>query len=173
MVKQGLCTIAALTLLLTGCGTGYGPAGEMGGFEHGGYTDKLIDNNTALVTFRGNESTSPGTVKTFLLYRCAQVTQENGYNYFIITSSSNSLTNTNIHTRDKYLLTTPPRMFDSYYLSDVYQSSTLSGTSTPGFYPEPHGASAVIKMFNGRTQGIPGKSYNANDVITHLGPATF
>jgi hypothetical protein len=64
-------------------------------------------------------------------------------------------------------------MYDSYYLSETYKYSTISGTGTPGFYPNAHGGSAVIKMFNGRTKGILGKSYNANDVITHLGPATF
>ena len=35
------------------------PLVKIGGFVHGGYTDSLIDYNTAVVTFRGNHNTPP------------------------------------------------------------------------------------------------------------------
>ncbi len=46
-----------------------------------------IDSNTVMVSFRGNGYTDRQTVQSFLLYRCAQVTLEDGYDYFVLISA--------------------------------------------------------------------------------------
>lgn len=65
--------------LLAGCVTAYQPDGVSGG-----YSDKVLAGNTVQVTFRGNRLTSPETVHSFLLRRCAEVTLQDGYHYFAV-----------------------------------------------------------------------------------------
>ena len=73
-----LITLSA-ACLLAGCATAYQPDGVSGG-----YSDKVLAGNTAQVTFRGNRLTTPATVDDFLLRRCAEVTLQDGYNYFVV-----------------------------------------------------------------------------------------
>jgi len=49
-----------------------------------GYTTQRIESNRFRISFRGNSVTSRQTVDTYMLYRCAEVTLENGYDYFVI-----------------------------------------------------------------------------------------
>jgi hypothetical protein len=72
----GLIALSA-TCLLASCVTAYQPDGISGG-----YSDKVLAGNTVQVTFRGNRITTPETVHAFLLRRCAEVTLQDGYNYF-------------------------------------------------------------------------------------------
>ncbi|WP_182977785.1 CC0125/CC1285 family lipoprotein [Gluconacetobacter asukensis] len=76
--------IAAIALLglVAACTnpTPYQPATE----EGEGYTTQQIETNRFRVSFQGNSVTSRQTVDTYMLYRCAEVTLENGYNYFVI-----------------------------------------------------------------------------------------
>lgn len=61
--------------------TPYQPAASDSG---DGYTSQRIENNRFRISFRGNSLTSRQTVDTYMLYRCAEVTLENGYDYFVI-----------------------------------------------------------------------------------------
>lgn len=65
--------------LLAGCVTAYQPDGVSGG-----YSDQLRNGNTAQVSFRGNPLTAPEAVHSFLLRRCAEVTLQDGYSYFVL-----------------------------------------------------------------------------------------
>jgi|GEM_PF-2382600 hypothetical protein len=177
MIRPAIGSVAISSLLffamiLPGCSTGYGPAGEFGGFDHGGYTDTRENANTAVVTFRGNSNTPASQVHNYLLYRCAQVTLEDGYDYFIVTSTTFSPVNVNVATRDSYnnYQTDPPKLYTTFYHSSTYKSSRYTHTSVPGFYPDLHGAVAVIKMFQGKA---PSGAYNAHDIIAQLAPAAF
>ncbi len=73
----GLIALSATCLLAASCVTAYQPEGISGG-----YSDKVLAGNTVQVTFRGNRLTTPETVHSFLLRRCAEVTLQDGYNYF-------------------------------------------------------------------------------------------
>jgi hypothetical protein len=72
-----LIALSATCLLAASCVTAYQPEGISGG-----YSDKVLAGNTAQVTFRGNRITTPETVHSFLLRRCAEVTLQDGYSYF-------------------------------------------------------------------------------------------
>jgi hypothetical protein len=77
---------AALTLLaLAGCTTAtpYQPVGTQGRAS-GGYSDLRIEDNRYRVTFSGNTMTSRETVETYLLYRAAELTQSQGYDWFVM-----------------------------------------------------------------------------------------
>lgn len=79
--------IAALSAvcLLCSCATAYQPDGFTGG-----YSDQRMSSNTAQVTFRGNRFNTPERLHSFLLRRCAEVTTQNGYEYFALLNEAPS-----------------------------------------------------------------------------------
>ncbi|HEU4958925.1 MAG TPA: hypothetical protein VFT56_00830 [Sphingomonas sp.] len=78
-----LAAAAAATLMLAGCQTAttYHPVTGHG-FYREGYSDQRIEANRYMVTFSGNSVTSRDTVERYLLYRAAELTLQNGYDWF-------------------------------------------------------------------------------------------
>lgn len=66
-------------LVVAGCATPYQPRGS-----NGGYADTRLDTSAFRVEFDGNEVTPRDTVITYLLYRCAELSVQAGYDYFVI-----------------------------------------------------------------------------------------
>jgi len=64
-------------LLVSGCATSYGQQNLTGG-----YTDKQLRYNSFEIVFDGNAYTSSETVDDFAVLRAAELTIENGYQYF-------------------------------------------------------------------------------------------
>jgi hypothetical protein len=54
------------------------------GTGHYGYSDLPIDADRFEVTFTGNFDTPTQTVDQYALYRCAELTNQHGYDYFIV-----------------------------------------------------------------------------------------
>lgn len=77
--------------VLSACVTKYQPAGLTGG-----YSEMQLNNNAYQVHFSGNGYTSSNTVKAYLLRRCAELTIEKGYKYFIIKGSSSEVSSSTI-----------------------------------------------------------------------------
>lgn len=75
--------LLACILLAAGCvrATPYQPAPEGGP----GYRQQQIESNRYRVTFEGNEATPRETVENYLLYRAAELTLAEGFDYFIVT----------------------------------------------------------------------------------------
>ncbi|MGN6376686.1 MAG: CC0125/CC1285 family lipoprotein [Sphingomonas sp.] len=80
-----LAALAATTLMLAGCETAttYHPATGHG-FGREGYSEQRIESNRFQITFSGNGVTSRDTVERYLLYRAAELTVQNGYDYFTL-----------------------------------------------------------------------------------------
>jgi hypothetical protein len=57
-------------------------AATPGSPQAGGYSDMQLDSNHARVTFKGNGMTSRDTVETYLLYRAAELTLHDGFDWF-------------------------------------------------------------------------------------------
>jgi hypothetical protein len=72
-----LTAMVACIALLAGCASPYGPAAG-----RGGYKDTKIDDNTFAVRFDGNGKTSADMVWNYWIYRCAELTVQNGFQYF-------------------------------------------------------------------------------------------
>jgi hypothetical protein len=68
-----------LALLLGGCATGYHP-----NVAGGGYSDRRLDADVFYVSFRGNSYTSRDAVDRYAFYRCAELTLQAGYDYFVV-----------------------------------------------------------------------------------------
>jgi hypothetical protein len=75
--------LALCVLMAAACQTPtpYGPAVTPNG---DGYTTQQIESNRFRVSFKGNSLTNRQTVDTYMLYRAAEVTLQNGGDYFVI-----------------------------------------------------------------------------------------
>ena len=74
--RNALAALAA-GLGLGGCVTPYGPAGLTGG-----YSEVRIDDQTWTVSFNGNGYTPEEKVFNYWVYRCAELTVKNGFEFF-------------------------------------------------------------------------------------------
>ncbi len=79
-----IAAVAAGALSLAACETAtpYQPLNARGSQASGGYSERQIEANRFMVRFAGNSLTSRDTVERFLLYRSAQLTLQNGYDWF-------------------------------------------------------------------------------------------
>ena len=81
--KAGLVAAVALAALLTACATAtpYQP-NLPGQAASGGFTDQRLEGDRYRVNFAGNSMTSRETVERYLLYRAAELTVQQGYDWF-------------------------------------------------------------------------------------------
>lgn len=175
MRSFNLSCVTISMLLLQACAADYQPAQTIGGIPVSGYTDALVDSHTAIVNFDGNRFTSPLTLNNYLLMRSAQVTIDNGYDYFIITSSNTVCINQRIKTKqENHYSTIPPKVYPVVYRTVDYQSSQTSLPNTCLDAKSSRGnVSAVIKMFKGNIPGGVHNAYDAQSIIGRLGAGTF
>lgn len=75
-------------VLLSNCSTPYKSGGLQGGFIGGGYKERKLDEHTFIVSFRGNRLTEIESVESMFIRRCAELTVENGFDYFIVKDRS-------------------------------------------------------------------------------------
>lgn len=81
----GRSVLAATTMAaLAACSTSPTPYQIAG--ENGGYSEQQLEDDRYSVRFEGNSATSRETVEEFALYRAAEVTLENGHDYFKVVS---------------------------------------------------------------------------------------
>lgn len=80
-----LAAVAALGGLLSACATAtpYQP-NVPGNAAGGGFSDMRLEANRFRVTFSGNSLTSRETVESYLLYRSAELTVAQGYDWFAL-----------------------------------------------------------------------------------------
>lgn len=90
--KLMLATAASGALLLGACATEttYRPATGRG-FDRTGYSDRQVEQNRFLVTFAGNSSTPRDTVERYLLFHAAELTLQNGGDYFVMANRDTDL----------------------------------------------------------------------------------
>ena len=83
-MKRLALLAACATLGLTACETAtpYQPLGLHGGAASGGYSDQQIEANRWSVSFAGNDATPRQRVEHYLLYRAAELTLQQGYDWF-------------------------------------------------------------------------------------------
>ncbi len=82
---RGWTLASACMLALTACTTAtpYQPLTERGSVR-GGFSDEQVEANRFRVTFSGNSMTSRDTVERYLLYRAAELTRQQGYDWFVM-----------------------------------------------------------------------------------------
>lgn len=75
-------TAGALTLSACETATPYQPLGVRNTHASGGFYDQRLEQNRFRVGFRGNSLTSRERVERYLLFRAAEVTLQNGFDWF-------------------------------------------------------------------------------------------
>jgi hypothetical protein len=78
--RSMLMAVAALALSACATSTVYAPAGYNG--QRGGYAEQRLETDRFRVSFAGNSVTSREQVEMGLLLRAAEITTENGYDWF-------------------------------------------------------------------------------------------
>jgi hypothetical protein len=165
-------------LVVAGCATEstYGPA-TGSGYERSGYSDRMIEANRYSVSFAGNSYTSRDTVERYLLYRSAELTVQQGFDYFILVDR-----NTDKRTRT---YTTPGiggpygywgpswryrgrgfgwRSWDPYFGDPFWDRSVDVNTV------DKYEASAEIIMGHGPKPANNVRAFDAHQVMNNLGP---
>ena len=130
--------VILLAIVLSGCATGYQPYSITGG-----YKNQQVGPNRYYVEFYGNGNTNRDTVFAYWLYRCAELTQEKGFDYFIIVSDA------------------PPPGISGGSATIQVASYTITTWSGRG----------VIELYKGVPSEYLDRVGIAKDIIAALGPA--
>ena len=141
----------------------------------GGYSDQRLDADHYRVTFAGNSVTSRSTVENYLLYRAADVTVKNGFDWF----------ETVDHHTDKQQSTYNDSFGDYGYGGfDPYWNVWGGGYGDDGFgfmggpYWDPSFDTETIQRFRATADIIMGhgpkpaspQAFDAHEVLANLGP---
>jgi hypothetical protein len=158
--------LAAALGLLAACATAtpYQPAAN-GPY---GFQETQIESNRVRIVFRGNTLTDRDTVETYLLYRAAEVTLQNGKDYFVVVNR-----NTDEHSR---LQATgagrPYSMFDYWYFSPARGWAPWYDpfwNDAPDYRQVTrYEAVAEIAMFDGRKPAGDANAFDAREVQANL-----
>lgn len=156
---RALASVAA-TASLVACVTPYQPHGATGG-----YTDREIDDQTLHVEFSGNGYTSRDMVHKYFMYRCAELTQQHGFKYFVIIppalSGAISPTSTLVASKG----------FDHGMMRKVHASAPIIIYSGGGGAVRHFSDSSDIRMFNDdAVMTIKIAGWDAAEVIDQIGP---
>ena len=153
--------VLVMTLALTACATPYGKYGIAGG-----YTDARIDENTFSISVDTNGFTSQQTTSMHALHRAAELTVENGFDFFVIASGANNSTSMAMAMPGGSTSNTTV----SAYGSTAYARTTTTYAPTtvvPVVFPN---STLIIKSFKGtKPEGAP-NAYDARAVMKYLGP---
>lgn len=172
----------AATLALAACATAtpYQPAGFNG--QRGGYAEQRIEENRFRVGFAGNSVTSRETVETYLLFRAAELTVQNGYDWFAATDRDTDRDVRYVSTGDPW----GPRYGYSGFWGPRWRYWGPRGRWSPWgpwgglrdpFYDDfdvreidRFEASAEIVMGRGPKPGGDPNAFDAREVMSNLGP---
>lgn len=147
------CLVAlAATVAACATATPYQPT------RHGqGFSEQRIESNRYRINFSGNSITPRQTVENYLLYRAAELTLQQGYDWFELVDES-----TTAETRYRH-------DFGGWHGWGPYywypRGAMMSSTSTPETEFE---ASASILMHKGAKPAAERKAFDAREVKANL-----
>ena len=164
-------------LLVAGCATAtpYQPLDPQSRFS-GGYSDQRIEPDRFRVTFRGNSLTSRETVETYLLYRAAELTLAQVYDWFSMADR-----NTERHSRTYVDRPFGPGPWGWWGPRWSYFGPRYGWRSWDPFWGDPfwgdtvdvrtvnrYEASAEIVLGRGPRRNDGGRSFDARAVVENL-----
>jgi len=178
-----LAFAAALACALAGCATPtpYQP-NIPGQSSSGGYSEMQLEQNRWRVTFAGNSLTSRQTVEGYLLFRAAELTRQQGYDWFSIVDRNTE--------RDARTYVDPDPFYSPWYgpygywrpswrywgpgpgwsTWDPYWGSPFWGGGYDVRTIEKFEASAEIFMGKGPKPADDPRAFDAQQVIANLQP---
>jgi hypothetical protein len=161
MTRTWLITLSTLCLVAA-CAkpTPYQPAN--GGY---GYSEQQIEDKRYRVSFEGNASTPRAEVQNYLLYRAAELTVQNGFDYFIIVDRD--LERSTRYRNEAYIDDFGCRYRDRYGYRRSIGPRYVSGNSYP---IDEYSGTADILLAEGEKPADDANAYDALDVLQRLQP---
>ena len=154
--------VLGLTLLgmLAGCAqpTPYQPATD--GY---GYREQQLEDNRYRVTFAGNDLTAADTVQNYMLYRAAELTLDEGYDYFTVVDRE-------VERSTVYWGTGDTRLGTGYF---TRRGDYIGGIGFDTYSAQPidrYTAYADVVMFEGEKPEGDVNAYDAQSVLRQLDP---
>ena len=158
---------AAAVFALAGCvtPTPYQPR-DASGY---GFSDQKLEANRYRIGFKGNAVTDRAQVEDALLYRAAEVTLANGFDYFVVATRGTETKST--------MVGDPPRFASPFYYGARFYSPRFGWRpwydpfwDDPATYREitRYEASAEIAMFKGAKPADAANAFSARDVQANL-----
>jgi len=157
MILRKLIAITITILILQGCATSY----QQTGFT-GGYSETQLDENVFNISFRGNGYTGRERVADFTLLRSAELTLENGFQYFAIIDANSYTSNST------YATPTTSHTTGSAYGSGNYAYVSATTTTTGGqtYNISKPSSSNTIVCFKEKPETV--FTYNANFIYQNI-----
>ena len=150
-----------MVAVLSACATPYGKYGIAGG-----YTDTRIDENTFSISVDTNGFTDQQTTSMHALYRAAELTVENGFDFFVIASGAKNSTSMAMVIPGNSTSNTTVNA----YGSTAYAKTTTTYAPTTVVHMVFPNSTLIIKSFKGiKPDGAP-NAYDAHSVMKYLGP---
>ncbi len=149
-----LVLAGGLALAMAGCvtATPYQPRDR--GY---GYSEQKLESNRFRVTFAGNSSTPREIVENYLLFRAAELTVQQGYDYFVMAAKD-----TDVDTRYQQTVSAYPG-FGYYYWYPAFSMGVASAQSETRY-----AAQADIVMFKGAKNSEDTRAFNASELKANL-----
>jgi hypothetical protein len=184
-VRTTIVIAAALALGITGCATQTTPYQPLSASSRasGGYSDVRLAPDRFEVTFAGNRFTSREQVEAALLYRAAELTVQQGFDWFVVEDRELERQVERELRRDPFY---DPWFYRDYGTWQPYWRYYGPGMGWKSWYPyygDPFWASAVdartverfeakaeIKLERGAKPADKRKAFDAREVMARIGP---
>lgn len=167
---RAILIASASALILAACATAtpYAPAPE-GGM---GYAETRIESNRYRVTFSGNSLTDRETVETFLLYRAAELTLQEGYDWFVTASRETDADTRYVATPDPLSPRFSPYWdpWWRFYRGGYWSPLDRWGRDYDVRESTRYEAMAEIVMGRGTKPADDPAAFDAREVVANLGP---
>ncbi|HUZ14447.1 MAG TPA: hypothetical protein VMU93_16580 [Caulobacteraceae bacterium] len=176
-----LATALGLALGLAACETAtpYQPLSPHNAVS-GGFTDQRLDANHFRISFRGNDMTSRRRVETYLLYRAAELTVAQGFDWFQMVERHTSADRQGWIEPDPFYGPGYPwgfwrpywrfhgawgwRTWDPYWGGPFWGGYDVQTV-------DQYDASAEIAVYHGPKPVADPKAFDARQVMANLGPS--
>lgn len=164
--------IACICAALSGC---LGPTPYQVRAYNGGYDDRTVSGERHFVAFYGNGFTSREAVLKYWLYRCAEVTSKNGFDYFVLLAKAAPKPAAALdgEPRDVFSTVVDIRLPET---DETVRAKGATGGGAPIYIPGGGGtvtrwsASGVIQMFKGEPLDTNPVTFVAKELLDKLGP---
>lgn len=174
LIKDRVILVSVL-LFSAGCATGYHKQSWTGG-----YSESQLQEDVFRVAFKGNAYIDKEKVQDYLLLRCAEISIDHGFDYFVILGEENSTavssytTPTNVSTQSTSYgnANYSGRVSgNNLYGTGTYSQQT-SGTATitggDTYYFSKPRSNCVIKCFKGKKPDDLPNAFTAYQLIGYL-----
>ena len=151
--------IVTAALILSGCSTAYQKQGFSGGFD-----ESQLAPNVWKISFRGNAKTTKSKAEEFTLLRSADLTIQNGFEYFVLADSSSDSSYSS-YTTPTSSTTTFNANTQGNNISGIANTNTYGGQTM--HFSKPSTSNTVV-MHKEKPE-VQGMIYDARFICNSLG----